>query len=342
MPVSLSEEFIAVYRWTALDQVPADFGPTVVTIGNFDGVHRGHRAVLERLVQATHADGRSAVAVTFWPHPVAVLHPERAPQLICGLEDRLDLLESTGLDATLALEFTLELAHHSPEDFVRVFFVEGLRASTVVVGQDVRFGWRNEGDINTMIALGEKYGFHVVTIDDISSAGTAIGQQMEERRWSSSWVRELLAIGDVAHANEVLGRLHAVRGTVVHGDARGRELGFPTANLGQDAEGMIPGDGVYAGWLRRLAPDSAVGESGEDTSVRLPAAISVGTNPTFDGAERRVEAYVLDRTNLDLYGEEVALDFEHQLRPTLKFDGIESLVAQMNVDVEDCRRLLGV
>jgi riboflavin kinase / FMN adenylyltransferase len=313
-----------VLRWTNLSQVPAGFGPSVVTLGNFDGVHRGHRAVLGAVVEQARATGARAVAVTFEPHPVAVLHPGRAPQLIAGPEQRLALLEGTGLDAVLVMEFTRELAAWTPEQFVRTVFVEALGARVVVVGKDTRFGVRNSGDVTTLRTLGREHGFEVLTLEDLGG----------EVRWSSSRVRELVAAGDVSGAAEILGRPHRVSGTVVHGDHRGRELGYPTANLGPVVSGLVPADGVYAGWLLRpgLSP-------GHPDST-MPAAVSIGTNPTFDGTSRRVEAYVLDRTDLDLYGEDVALEFVERLRPTERYDSVEALLDQMAQDVERCRTVL--
>ncbi len=313
-----------MHRWNDLSQIPADLGPTVVTLGNFDGVHRGHKAVLQAVLQLASERGAQTVAVTFDPHPVAVLHPERAPAPVTSLEHRLDLIEHVGLDAVLVEEFTHELALMSPEDYVRTVFVDALHACAVVVGEDTRFGHKNSGDAATLRELGARYGFEVMTVADLG----------EGQRWSSSLVRQRLGDGDVAGAAAVLGRPHRVMGTVVHGDHRGRELGYPTANLSQDAQGMIPADGVYAGWLTRVALDD------DDQERVLPAAISVGTNPTFEGTKRRVEAYVLDRTDLDLYGDQVAVEFVERLRPTLKFDSVEELLAVMSDDVARCREVL--
>ncbi|EWT00070.1 riboflavin kinase [Intrasporangium oryzae NRRL B-24470] len=315
-------------RWIGIDDIPADLGPTVVTLGNFDGVHRGHREVLTRVVREAGASGATPVAVTFEPHPIAVLYPERAPAMVMSLEQRLDALESVGLGAVLVLEFTREFAQQTPEEFVRRTFVEALHAATVVVGEDTRFGVRNSGDVQTLRELGATHGFDVIALADIGEGASDIA------RWSSTQLRAELLAGKVGHAAQILGRPHRVSGTVVHGDHRGRELGYPTANLSQEHEGLVPCDGVYAGWLVRLdlpagAPDRA-----------LPAAVSVGTNPTFDGHQRRVEAYVLDRTDLDLYGERVAVEFVDHLRPTLKFDSIDALVEQMQQDVAACREIL--
>jgi riboflavin kinase/FMN adenylyltransferase len=319
-----------VQRWNSLTQVPADLGPSVVTLGNFDGVHVGHRAVLASVVELARARGAAAVAVTFDPHPLAVLHPDRAPELITSVDQRLDLVRDLGLDGVLVMAFDTELARHTPEEFVREVFVDVLHAEVVVVGPDTRFGYRNSGDVTTLRELGERYGFTVEVLADLVPDAADAGA----RRWSSSWVRELLVAGDVAAAGAVLGRPHALRGTVVHGDHRGRELGYPTANLAPHAEGLVPADGVYAGWLLRPdlpadAPDRA-----------LPAAVSIGTNPTFDGTARRVEAYVLDRTDLDLYGERVVLDLQVRLRETLRFDSAQALVEQMARDVARCREVV--
>jgi riboflavin kinase / FMN adenylyltransferase len=327
-----------VHLWTDLGQVPPGFGPSVVTIGNFDGVHRGHAEVLGRIVSLARETGSQAVAVTFHPHPATVHRPESAPELLTGIADRMELLEAIGLDAVLLVEYTLDFARQSPEEFVRTYLVDGLGAKTVVVGHDVRFGRDNAGNLATMIDLGAAHGFEVRAIDDVGTV--APGAPRDERepsgRWSSTEIRGLLADGKVREAAALLGRHHRVRGTVVHGDARGRELGFPTANLGA-ISGMIPADGVYAGWLRR--PQLQTAAPGSCDCV-LPAAISIGTNPTFDGVERRVEAYVLDRTDLDLYDEEVVLEFVEHLRPTLRFDGIDALVATMHDDVARARVIL--
>jgi riboflavin kinase/FMN adenylyltransferase len=311
-------------RWTDLSQIPQGYGPSVATLGNFDGVHKGHQAVLATVVERARAEGAHAVAVTFDPHPVAVLHPERAPQIITAPQQRLDLLSATGLDAVLVMEFTREFALWTPERFVVDVFVKALGASVVVVGEDTRFGVRNSGNVDTLRQIGAEHGFEVLTLTDIGDGG----------RWSSSRVRTLVTNGDVATAAEILGRPHRVCGEVVHGDHRGRELGYPTANLSQESAGLTPADGVYVGWLIR----PALPESDPDHS--LPAAISIGTNPTFEGTHRRVEAHVLDRTDLDLYGENVAVEFIQRLRPTEKFDSIEELLLQIADDVERARTVL--
>jgi len=298
-------------------------------LGNFDGVHRGHQTVLRTVTHMARESGAVSVAITFDPHPLAVLHPDRAPEQITSVDYRLDLMEHCGLDAALTLPFTREFAKLTPEEFVEQVIVNGLDAQIVIVGSDTRFGARNSGDLTTMRQLGDRFGFEVVTHD--------IAGVYEEgrRQWSSSAVRAALRDGDVHLASEVLGRLHRVNGTVVHGHHRGRDLGYPTANLGVDSEGMIPADGVYAGWLERTDIDV------DDVDRRLPAAISVGTNPTFDDVPMRtVEAYVLDRVDLDLYDERVGVDFVARLRGNTKFDSMDDLIEQMARDVVVCRSVL--
>jgi riboflavin kinase/FMN adenylyltransferase len=315
-------------RWDDLSEVPPDFGRTVVTIGNFDGVHRGHHAVLALVTERARALGLRSVAITFDPHPLAVLYPDRAPEPLTTTRHKQELLGEAGIDAVLVMAFTQDLLRMSPREFVEVVIVDGLRAREVVVGGDTRFGYRNAGDVGTLRELGAEFGFEVRVVPDLGDG--------EVRRWSSTHIRQLVAEGEVADAAELLGRPHRVTGEVVVGDRRGRELGYPTANLAPDAVGAVPADGVYAGWL------VTVPAPGQDAAQRWPAAISIGTNPTFDGAERRVEAYVLDRTDLDLYGLTVAVEFVSRLRPTLRFDGIDPLIAQMAQDVARCREVLGV
>ncbi|NLG22688.1 MAG: bifunctional riboflavin kinase/FAD synthetase [Actinomycetales bacterium] len=319
----------SVLRWNALGEIPSGFGPSVVTLGNFDGVHRGHRALLGTVVRAARDRNASAVAVTFDPPPLAVLHPDRAPVQLAGLEHRIELMAGTGLDGILVLEFTRELAAMTPEEFVREVFVEALGSCAVVLGSDSRFGVNNSGNIDTMRELGERYGFEVVELAPVGE--TTAGA----RNWSSTHLRLLLAEGRVADAADILGRPHRVSGEVVHGHHRGRELGFPTANLEPDMTGLVPADGVYAGWLERL--DLPAG----DPERRLPAAISVGTNPTFDDVPVRVvEGHVLDRLDLDLYHEHVGVDFVQHLRGNVRFDSIEEMLTQIGRDVDVSRSIL--
>ncbi|MEO6413965.1 MAG: bifunctional riboflavin kinase/FAD synthetase [Pedococcus sp.] len=313
-----------MHRWTDPSQTPESLRPSVATFGNFDGVHLGHRAVLARLLAEASERGLPSVAVTFDPHPATIFHPENL-ELIAPGRLRDELLESTGLDGLLVLDFTEEFAQQTAEEFIVHTFVETLGVRAIVVGEDARgFGRGYTGDVSTLTALGQEHGFDVVVLDDLGNG----------ERWSSSAVRRHLASGEMAEASAILGRPHRMTGTVVHGAHRGRELGYPTANLASDALGLIPADGVYAGWLTR------VGKAADDPERTLPAAISVGTNPTFDGTVRTVEAYVLDRTDLDLYDEEVTVEFVEHIRPTLRFDSVEELLEAMAGDVEKCRQVL--
>lgn len=304
-------------------EVPADFGRSAVAIGKFDGVHAGHRAVIERLKADAAASGARSVAVTFDRNPLALLRPELCPENVVSTDRKLELLGELGIDATLVLTFDKELASHSAEQFVEEILVGALHVSTVLVGQDFRFGHRGAGTPELLRELGPKYGFSVDVVDDVYVEGS-------ERRVSSSWIRELLAEGDVATATQVLGRPVDVRGEVVHGHKRGRELGFPTANLSETVDAFVPADGVYAGWL-----------DDHDTGIRHPAAVSVGTNPTFDDVlVRQVEAHVIDEDTLDLYGHDVTVEFTRRLRGMVAFEGIDALMKQMSADVDAARALL--
>jgi len=309
-----------VHVWRSVADIPADLGPTVVVIGNFDGVHRGHRSVIGRARTLADERGHVLVAVTFDPHPMAVLRPEHAPSMLSSLHARALLLAARGVDHVFALPFSREIAAWTPDEFVDRILVDGLQASAVVVGANFRYGSRAAGDVATMRASGDARGFDVVGVP--LDGGPQV--------WSSTYVRTCLATGDVAGAAEALGRLFTVRGVVVEGDRRGRELGYPTANVPLAPGMAAPADGVYAGWMTRA-----------DTDERYPAAISVGTNPTFAGArERRVEAYALDRDDLELYGVEVEVAFVDRLRGMVRFDGIEPLLATMADDVRRTRELL--
>lgn len=313
-----------MHRWTDPAATPPGLRPCVATFGNFDGVHLGHRAVLARLVAEATERGVPSVAVTFDPHPAAIFHPDTL-ELISPGRLRDDLLATTGIDGLLVLDFTVEFAQQTAEEFIVHTFVETLGVQAIVVGEDARgFGRGYTGDVGTLAALGEVHGFDVVVLEDLGNG----------ERWSSSAVRRHLAAGEIAEASAILGRPHRMTGTVVHGAHRGRELGYPTANLSPDSLGLVPADGVYAGWLTRVS------KADDDPERTLPAAISVGTNPTFDGTVRTVEAYVLDRTDLDLYDEEVTVEFVHRIRPTLRFDSIEELLEAMAGDIDTCRQVL--
>nr|WP_228019529.1 bifunctional riboflavin kinase/FAD synthetase [Brachybacterium epidermidis] len=318
-----------------MSEVPAELGATAVSIGNYDGVHRGHRHVLSQLIHHARSRALTPVALTFWPHPRHVMRGVAEPPLITGHEDRDRLLLLAGVGGVLDLEFTREFAQHEAEEFVRIFLVEGLGARCVVLGEDALFGRANAGTIETMRELGEQYGFEVVTVSDLGPEGQGSG------RISSSAIREALLGGDVEEAAVMLGRRHTVADVVHHGHRRGREMGFPTANLGPAPQGLVPADGVYAGFLTVI--EQHPGHLGTPALAGAPATISIGTNPTFTAQgvpQRTVEAYVHDDHTLDLYGDTVRLEFVDYQRPTLKFDGIDDLVEQMHRDVEVTRRTL--
>ena len=327
-------------RWRSLDEVTPGFGPSVVSIGNFDGVHRGHQHVFARLLETSRRLEARSVVVTFDPHPALVHRPESHPGLIMGLEDKLDALEATGVDAVLVLPYSLEFSELSPEKFVVDYLVKPLGAVCLVIGSDVRLGRDNTGDLPVIRELGREHGFEVEVVDDVaglvpedSDALNGLVGWSDDRRCSSTWVRSCLEAGDIRGAAKLLGRHHRMRGEVVHGAARGRELGFPTANLAPEATGFIPADGVYAGWL--------VDQDG----TRWPTAISVGSNPTFDGVNRQVEAHVIDRPDeavedFDLYGQTVVVEFVERLRGMVAYRGIDALVSQMRDDVNRSRDIL--
>jgi riboflavin kinase/FMN adenylyltransferase len=321
--VTLPLDRVAGVRiWRSLDDIPADLGRTVVVIGNFDGVHLGHQKVVARARAAADEQGVDhVVAVTFDPHPMAVLRPEHAPLSLTDVESRSALLAEAGVDDVYVIEFSREIAAWTPREFVERVLVDGLHARAVVVGANFRFGARASGDVATLQEEGTTHDF---VVEGVALDG---GPQV----WSSTYVRTCIASGDVEGAAEALGRPYALSGVVRRGDRRGREFGYPTANV--PTHGLAaPADGVYAGWLTRL--DTAGAEP-------LPAAISVGTNPTFDGErERRVEAYVLDRTDLELYDVPVQVSFVARIRGMVAFDGVDALLVAMAGDVERARAIL--
>ncbi|HOW00544.1 MAG TPA: bifunctional riboflavin kinase/FAD synthetase [Rhodoglobus sp.] len=307
--------------FTSLSDVPADFGPSVVTIGKFDGVHEGHRAMVHRLRTTAAARGLASVVVTFDRNPLSLLRPEVCPEPLVSTEQKLDLLAATDPDATLVLTFDRSLAEETPEEFVRTVLVEPLRAAVVLVGADFRFGAKGAGSVETLIELGATHGFEVLVVDDVTA--------VDGRRVSSSWIRELLSEGRVAEAARLLGAPHTIRGTVVHGHQRGRQLGYPTANLSREVDGFVPADGVYAAWL--TARD-----------IRYPAAVSIGNNPTFEGiVDRQIEAHAIDAA-FDIYDEVVDVSFVEYIRGMRKFPGPDELAVQMGADEDQIRTILGV
>ena len=302
--------------FTSLSDVPADFGPSVVTIGKFDGVHEGHRAMVHRLRTTAAARGLASVVVTFDRNPLSLLRPEVCPEPLVSTEQKLDLLAATDPDATLVLTFDRSLAEETPEEFVRTVLVEPLRAAVVLVGADFRFGAKGAGSVETLIELGATHGFEVLVVDDVTA--------VDGRRVSSSWIRELLSEGRVAEAARLLGAPHTIRGTVVHGHQRGRQLGYPTANLSREVDGFVPADGVYAAWL--TARD-----------IRYPAAVS-----TFEGiVGRQIEAHAIDAA-FGIYDEVVDVSFVEYIRGMRKFPGPDELAVQMGADEDQIRTILGV
>lgn len=289
----------------------------MVVIGTFDGVHLGHQEVLRK---ARELEPGPLTVVTFWPHPLGVVAPEHAPKLLCDLHTRISLLKDAGATEVRVVRFRPEVSRWSPAEFINRI-IDPLLPSRVVVGDNFRFGHCASGDVVALRELsGGRFEVTCLELKRINRATT-----------SSTLIREALFEGDVRRAAQHLGRDFRFRGVVVLGDQRGRELGFPTANLIVPDELAVPADAVYAGYLTKL-DGSAQGP--------LPAAISVGSNPTFDGQERRIEVHVLDRTDLELYGTEVAVDFVARLRGQIKYSNKEALIEQMRADVAQTRRLL--
>ena len=311
--------------FSSLGEVPAGFGPSAVAIGKFDGVHAGHRRVIAELREVAARESLTSTIVTFDRHPLALLNPEASPPPLVSNAQKVELLAETGVEATLMVAFDRPFSEQTPQQFVEHILVGALNARVVMVGADFRFGNRGSGTVDTLREFGSRFGFAVHVIDDVvePEAGSE-----HERRASSTWVRELLAAGRVAEAALVLGHEPTVRGEVVMGAQRGRELGFPTANLSPRNEGFIPGDGVYAAWFTA-------------DGVRYGAAVSIGNNPTFDGVpEKQVEAHVLDET-IDLYGKIVEVAFVEFIRGQVKYSTVEALIEQIADDECKVRVILG-
>lgn len=292
------------------------FPSNVVLIGVFDGVHKGHQALLNRAKAI--ADGRQIIALTFDPHPTTVFAPDRAPTMLTTLADRVELLKIHGADQVAVIKFNEKFAAMTPEDFVKTVLIDQLHASTVIVGKNFTYGHKASGNVDSLIKSALIHNFTVDAQDLNADRDEVI---------SSTRIRQLVSEGNVEDARLLLGRPHRLDGVVVHGEKRGREIGYPTANLGNIEGQTIPSDGVYAGWL-------TVGIN------FWPAAISIGTNPTFAGDRgRQVEAYALDQEGLDLYDKNASIEFGWRLRPTVKFDGLEPLLAQMKIDCDQARKL---
>jgi riboflavin kinase/FMN adenylyltransferase len=294
-----------VQFFDGLAEVPAGFGPSAVTVGKFDGLHLGHRDVLRQLREVADQRGLLDAVVTFDRNPLSLLAPEKCPVPLVSNAQKRELLEGAGVDATLMLHFDAELAAEASEYFVEKVLVDGLHAQVVLCGADFRFGARGSGDVELLRRLGVRHGFEVVILEDVQSDDAGAS-----RRASSTWVRELLGQGHVREAAQLLGRLPSIRSTVVHGEQRGRELGYPTANLDPDLEGYLPLDGVYATWV---VVDGA----------RYGAATSIGNNPTFAGVPaHQVETHLFDQ-KLDLYDRPIGVQFVEYLRPMNRFESVE-------------------
>ena len=286
---------------------------TSIAIGIFDGVHAGHQQILKEASR----HGR-VVALTFYPHPTSIFAPERTPSAIVNIEDRIALLEENGASEVVVIEFTKEFSAKSPEDFIQEVLIDQLHATHVTVGENFTFGHKASGSVETLNKYGKNFGLSAVHLKE--DRGSAI---------SSTRIRNLIVDGDIERANELLTRPYYLKGPVVHGEKRGRTIGYPTANLGLADHATIPADGIYAGWL-------SVGDH------RWAAAISIGTNPTFPGVRgRQVEAYAIEQEGLDLYDQTASIEFVSRLRDTLKFDGLDPLLLQMAEDCAEAKRVLG-
>ncbi|MGH3910895.1 MAG: bifunctional riboflavin kinase/FAD synthetase [Pseudonocardiaceae bacterium] len=304
-------------RWRGVEAIPSGWGRSVVTIGVFDGIHRGHAQLVRRAVQRARERAVPCVLMTFDPHPSEVIRPGSHPAQLTSLRRRAELVEQLGVDVFFVLPFTAELSRMPADEFVHELLVERLHVAEVVVGDNFTFGHKAAGSVELLGELGRRFGF---TADDVGLLTQG------ELTYSSTYIRSCIDAGDVAAASIALGRPHRVEGIVIRGDRRGHDLGYPTANLSTPRYAAIPADGVYAGRFVHRGRE-------------LAAAVSVGTNPTFSGRERRVEAFVLDLDE-DFYGEQVALDFVERLRGMVRFDTPEELVVQIDDDVERTREVL--
>ncbi len=319
-------------RWRGQDEIPTDWGRCVLTIGVFDGVHRGHAELITRAVRAGRARRVPTVVMTFDPHPMEVVFPGNHPAQLTTLARRAELIEELGVDVLLVMPFTTDFMKLTAERYIHELLVERLHVVEVVVGENFTFGRKAAGNVATLRRAGEQFGFAVEAISLVAER-----HDSETLAFSSTYIRSCVDAGDVRAAAEALGRPHRVEGVVVRGDGRGKSLGFPTANIAPPMYSAIPADGVYAAWFTVLghAPVTGTVVPGQ----RYAAAVSVGTNPTFSGRTRTVEAFVIDNT-ADLYGQHVAVDFVARIRGQQKFDSVPDLVAVMNTDIEKTRALL--
>lgn len=319
-------------RWRGQDEIPTDWGRCVLTVGVFDGVHRGHAELIARAVKAGRSRGVQVVLMTFDPHPMEVVFPGSHPAQLTTLTRRAELVEELGVDVFLVIPFTSDFMKLTAERYIHELLVERLHVVEVVVGENFTFGKKAGGNVEVLRRAGERFGFAVEAMSLVAEH-----HRTETVTFSSTYIRSCVDAGDLVAAAEALGRLHRVEGVVVRGDGRGRALGFPTANVSPPTHAAIPADGVYAAWFTVLSHGSAPGTV--VPGVRYQAAVSVGTNPTFSGRTRTVEAFVLD-TDADLYGQHVAVDFVARLRGQVKFDAITDLIDAIAADTVRARTLL--
>ncbi|HEU4362810.1 MAG TPA: bifunctional riboflavin kinase/FAD synthetase [Mycobacterium sp.] len=320
-------------RWRGQDDIPTDWGRCVLTIGVFDGVHRGHAELIAHAVKAGRAHRVPAVLMTFDPHPMEVVFPGNHPTQLTTLARRAELVEEAGIDVFLVIPFTADFMKLTPDRYVHELLVERLHVVEVVVGENFTFGKKAVGTVDTLRRAGGQFGFAVEAVSLVTEQ-----QDCQSVTFSSTYIRSCVDAGDVVAAAEALGRPHRVEGVVVRGDGRGKSLGFPTANVAPPMHSAIPADGVYAAWFTVLGHGPMTGTivPGE----RYAAAVSVGTNPTFSGRTRTVEAFVIDST-ADLYGQHVAVDFVARIRGQEKFASVTDLVTAMDADTDRARTLLG-
>ncbi len=288
----------------------------VVTLGNFDGVHLGHRAILKATMDRARAAGGTAFAITFEPHPEKFLFPDRAPRLILVPEDKLEFLRLSGLDGVIVFDFTRELSLVPPREFVRDYLLDRIGAREVVIGHSVNFGHKRAGNAAVMVELGRELGFDTAVVGPVKVAGMEV---------SSTKIRELISTGDMRGAAKLLGRYHFLHGPVVHGRERGRTIGFPTANIQSETE-CIPPDGVYA--TRVVLEDGA-----------FASITNIGMRPTFNEDARSVEAHIFD-FNRDIYGQRVKLELIERIRGEKKFESAEALRKQIAMDLDKAHEIL--
>jgi riboflavin kinase / FMN adenylyltransferase len=321
-----------VQRWRGQDEIPSDWGRCVLTIGVFDGVHRGHAELIAHAVKSGRERGVPTVLMTFDPHPMEVVYPGSHPAQLTTLTRRAELVEQLGIDVFLVMPFTADFMKLTPDRYVHELLVERLHVVEVVVGENFTFGKKAAGNVAFLRKAGEMFGFAVESLSLVTEQ-----HRTESVTFSSTYIRSCVDAGDVVAAAEALGRPHRVEGVVVRGEGRGRGLGFPTANVAPPMHSAIPADGVYAAWFTVLGHGPVVGSV--TPGERYQAAVSVGTNPTFSGRTRTVEAFVLD-TSADLYGQHVAVDFVARIRGQEKFADIDALVKAMDRDTTRARAIL--